>query len=48
MFIPPLSPSAKEVLGVLTMNGQMNITAGFYTDLVPATEMQAQLDAFVR
>ncbi len=48
MFIPPLAPSAKEVLGVLTMNGQMNITAGYYTDLVPDTEMQAQLDAFIR
>lgn len=45
VFIPPLSPSAKEVIGVLTTNGKMAVTAGFYRKKIAEEEVQRQLRA---
>ena len=47
MFIPPLSPSAKEVFGILTVNGKMEIVSGFYKEFVSVEEMQRQLKALI-
>ena len=47
MFIPPLSPSAKEVFGVLTVNGKMEIVGGFYKESISDEEMQMQLKSLV-
>ncbi len=47
MFIPPLSPSAKEVFGVLTVNGKMEIVGGFYKQFVSDEEMQMQLKSLM-
>lgn len=43
VFIPSLSPSAKEVIGVLTMNGKMEIVGSFYRKKISEEEMQRQL-----
>lgn len=43
VFIPPLSPSAKEVIGVLTMNGRMEVTGSFYRKKISEEELQRQL-----
>lgn len=45
VFIPPLSPSAKEVIGVLTTNGAMEAVGGFYRKKISEEEMRRQLHA---
>lgn len=46
-FIPPLSPSAKEVFGVLTLNGKMEIVSSYYEKFITQQEIKRQLDAMV-
>ena len=45
VFIPPLSPSAKEVVGVLTTNGKMEVVGSFYRKKISEEEMRRQLCA---
>ena len=47
VFIPPLSPSAKEVIGVLTTNGKMEVAGSFYRKKISGEEMQRQLSALL-
>lgn len=45
VFIPPLSPSAKKVIGVLTTNGKMEVVGSFYRKKISEEEMKQQLHA---
>ena len=48
VFIPPLSPSAKEVIGVLTTNGKMEIVGSFYREKISEEEVQRHLKFLVK
>ncbi len=43
IFIPPLPPSAKEVLGVLTTDGKMEVVGSFYRKKLSEGELRRQL-----
>lgn len=43
LFIPPLSPSAREVIGVLTVNGKMQLTCSYYSKVISAENVKEQM-----
>lgn len=47
VFFPPLSPSAKEVVGVLTTNGQLEVVVGFYKEKVSEEDILRQLRSLI-
>lgn len=43
MFIPPASPAAMQTVGVLTVNGKMNLCSSYYKDKLDSEEVKARL-----
>ncbi len=45
MFIPPASPATKQTIGVVSVNGEMNLCSSYYKDAIEEAEIRKRLCA---